>query len=98
MGKFTKGTPKPPGSGRKKGQVNRSTREARERLADHGCNLDLALANAIMAKDTAMIEALAKILGYYQPKFSDQAPPAATQPEANTTPEDTATLLQLAKT
>jgi hypothetical protein len=35
---FARGTPKPPGSGRKKGTPNRITREAAERLEDLGCD------------------------------------------------------------
>jgi len=93
---FKKGDPKPATSGRKKGQTNWNIRSARERLADNGCNIDLALANAIMSKDIAMIEALAKLLGYYTPKYSDQAPPAAAPTsDEQAGDSDDATVLQM---
>ena len=38
MAKFTKGTPKPPNSGRKKGQPTRLQLEARIRLEELGCD------------------------------------------------------------
>lgn len=38
MAKFTKGTPKPPGSGRKKGQQCKLATEARARLEELGCD------------------------------------------------------------
>jgi ABC-type molybdenum transport system ATPase subunit/photorepair protein PhrA len=57
---------------------------------------DLALANAILEKDIAMIEALAKLLGYYTPKYSDQASPVATPAgEEQSSDSDDATVLQM---
>lgn len=38
MAKFAKGNPKPPGSGRKKGQPTKLTLEARIRLEELGCD------------------------------------------------------------
>jgi len=62
---------KTPGSGRKKGTPNKKTEGFRARLAEHGCDLDLALAQAINSKDVELIKAIGSILGYFTPKFKD---------------------------
>lgn len=72
------------GSGRKAGTPNKKTVGFRARLAEHGCDLDKALAHAINDKDIELIKAIGSILGYFSPKFKDVeavrvAPEGATE-------------------
>jgi hypothetical protein len=68
---FARGTPKPPGSGRKKGTPNHITREAAERLEELGCDPIAAL--AAIAKDAMTsvelrVRVNCELLQYVYPK------------------------------
>src|SRR5574343_925120 len=89
-----KGSPKT--GGRQKGSPNKKSLFLRERLESHGCDLDKQLAEAILAKDINMIEALQKLLPYVQPKLKDREAPVESE-ALNDTTQDTDSLIKLVK-
>ncbi|HZL57798.1 MAG TPA: hypothetical protein VFC21_11975 [Bryobacteraceae bacterium] len=68
---FVKGTPKPPGSGRKKGQVCRLAADVRSKLQELGCDPIEGLARLAMDPDSErpiVARCLTELAQYVYPK------------------------------
>ncbi len=91
---------RPKTGGRKLGTPNKKSAVFRERLESHGCDIDQALAKAILARDYEMIKALQTLLGYFVPKLRDIEPtqhPASPPAPDPTVQASTESLLALVK-
>lgn len=82
--------------GRKKGTPNKKT-DMRNRLLAHGCDVDLAISEAIFSKDYEMIRVLTPLLAYLQPKFKDIEAPKEDHSESQTIKAPTTHLLDIVK-
>lgn len=72
MAKFTKGTPKPPGSGIKKGQTHkRKMASLYDALLAHNCDFDSVFAKALMAADDKFLKVLIEVMPWIRPKFKE---------------------------
>lgn len=68
-GRFTKGTPKPPNSGRKKGVQNKITQTLEQRCAEAGCDPLQALLECMQMPEYKFLAAK-ELMQYVYPKRS----------------------------
>ena len=97
---FQKGDPKPEGSGRKKGKRNESKTRFARILREHGCDLEYALAKAVIEENVELIKALTPLVAFLTPKprsedgkLANGLDPSAPAPKP-TTPEGRLALIR----